>query len=75
MKKQLIYITQKKSNGKSWKMGFSALSKLVYSKIQLLELVESSMEMSVSDLGLFREVISGRLVYDGLENVNVDMRL
>ena len=56
-------------------MGFSALSKLVYSKIQLLELVESSMEMSVSDLGLFREVISGRLVYDGLENVNVDMRL
>jgi len=36
---------EKQSNGKSWKRGFCALSKLVCFKTQLLEMVESSMEV------------------------------
>jgi len=36
---------EKQSNGKSWKSGFCALSKMVYSKTQLGELNESSMEV------------------------------
>jgi len=41
----LLKSHEKQSNGKSWKRGFCALSKLVYFKTQLLELVESSMEV------------------------------
>jgi len=40
---------EKKSNG-IWKRGFCAPSKLVYFKTQLLELIESSMEVGGAEL-------------------------
>jgi len=43
---QITY--EKQSDGKSWNRGFCALSKLVYFKTEVLELVESSMEVPTS---------------------------
>jgi len=48
---------EKQSNGKSWKRGFRALSKMVYFKTQLLELVESSMIVPKYAIKLAKNVL------------------
>jgi len=54
---------EKQSNGKTWKRGFCALSKLVYFETQLLELVESSMKVPIwSDKARSGKVTSRKVI-------------